>query len=215
MTAVCLTQNIADRGKAFIQTRSGRAFWPLDPKPEDIDIHDIAFSLAQQVRYAGHIDGYNVAQHSVVVSYHTSTKDRLWGLLHDLTEAYLGDVPSPIKRTPQMYEYRVAEARLMEAGCIRFGLPLSEPKSVKRADAAVLAAEIRDLMQPWIGRDDLSAPIADRIEVWSRHRSEWAFLKRYMELSGDQSVLYSPRMEELYRLVDLEEKFQQYIKGQS
>lgn len=140
----------ADTGRRgdWMQTHTGRAFWPLDPRPEDVDIEDIAHALAQQNRYAGHCPWpYSVAAHSVYVSRRAARlappgrekQCARWGLLHDATEAYLVDVPSPIKRF--LTEYAVIEADLMHVIAQRFGLEGEMPEEVKRADADALATE--------------------------------------------------------------------------
>ncbi|MFN9113590.1 MAG: phosphohydrolase, partial [Bacteroidota bacterium] len=68
----------------WIQTFSGIAFWPLDPKPEHVRIADIAHALSMKCRYNGHTRKfYSVAEHSVLVSRHVPEEDALWALLHD------------------------------------------------------------------------------------------------------------------------------------
>jgi uncharacterized protein len=128
-------------------TFTGRQYWPEDPRPEDIDIEDIAHALAHQCRFGGHCrEFYSVAQHSVLVSEACPPEHALWGLLHDASEAYLVDVPRPAKRA--MPEYVRMEAAMMAAVCKRFGLSAEMPAAVKLADEATLAAEARDLMPP-------------------------------------------------------------------
>lgn len=82
-------------------TASGRAFWSLDPRPEDVRIEDIAAQLARICRFGGAlkpgVSFYSVAQHSVLVSYNVPEEYALEGLLHDAAEAYVGDVIKPIK----------------------------------------------------------------------------------------------------------------------
>lgn len=135
-------------------TVSGRRYWPEDPRPGDFDIGDIAHSLAHQCRFGGHTSVfYSVAQHSVLVSQYCDPADALWGLLHDATEAYLVDVPRPVKRSRGMERYSEIEAAFMAAIAEQFGLPPEMPASVKRADEALLAAEARDLMPPHSVRD--------------------------------------------------------------
>jgi hypothetical protein len=87
----------------WIQTVSGRQFWPLEPKAEDVDIGDIAHALSMKCRYSGHTQKfYSVAEHSVHISNALlrdgwSPSAALWGLLHDAAEAYLPDIARPIK----------------------------------------------------------------------------------------------------------------------
>src|ERR1019366_9954250 len=83
-----------------IRTYSGVRFKPLDPDPA-VGISDIAHALANQCRFGGHSSAfYSVAQHSVRVSEICAAEDALWGLLHDASEAYLVDVPAPLKQLP-------------------------------------------------------------------------------------------------------------------
>jgi len=129
-----------------IHTSTGRLINPLEPEPDNIDIRDIAHALAMQVRWNGHArDFYSVAEHCVRVSMICPAKDALYGLLHDAPEAYLSDVPGPIKKAEGFAFYREAEARLMATIAKRFGLPERIPASVHRADAILLHTEARDL----------------------------------------------------------------------
>ncbi len=137
-------------GEDWIQTFTGRKFYPLRPRAEDVDIEDIAQALSNICRFTGHTTCfYSVAQHSVHVSANCPPEVALWGLLHDASEAYLADVARPVKRTPEFAHYKVIERRVMEAICERFELhsPI-EPEEVKVADNRMLATEARDLMGP-------------------------------------------------------------------
>ena len=131
----------------YIHTFTGRKFYPLAPTVDDIDIRDVAHSLALQARWNGHSRTfYSVAEHSVRVSLACAARDALWGLLHDAGEAYLKDLPKPLKDSePFGTGYRAAEDSLMEVIAKRFGLDAKEPASVKRADSVLLHTEARDL----------------------------------------------------------------------
>jgi hypothetical protein len=120
-----------------ITTFSGMRFWPLIPNPADIRIEDIAHALSNQCRFAGHSrEFYSVAEHSVRVSQHCRPEDALWGLLHDASEAYLSDVPAPLKELPAFEAYRAAERSLQGTIAVRFGLSTEQPRSVTEADRA-------------------------------------------------------------------------------
>jgi hypothetical protein len=139
------------RNGDWIQTFTGRAFWPLDPRPEDIEIADIAHALSFQCRFGGHSTRfYSVAEHCFsLASFFTAKGERemaRWALLHDAAEAYLVDVPRPIKGA--IPQYRDIEAAVMGAICSRFGLPLEEPAAVREADRRILTDEARALMGP-------------------------------------------------------------------
>lgn len=87
----------------WIQTISGKKFTLVDPSPESIDIFDIAHSLGNQCRYAGHVTRfYSVAEHSVLLSEIVDPGNgnplvSLAALLHDAEEAYTGDINQPLK----------------------------------------------------------------------------------------------------------------------
>jgi len=95
-----------------IETVSGALVDPVNPDPKSINIKDIAWSLSRLPRFAGHtisIIPYTVGQHSIFVSdmIFEKTNDHLhalYGLLHDATESYIGDIPSPIKQIPELRE---------------------------------------------------------------------------------------------------------------
>lgn len=174
-----------DKNSAWIQTHSGRRFNPTNPYVDAIVIQDIAHALSMQCRFSGHCKKfYSVAQHSVLVSYICDSRDALWGLLHDASEAYLVDVPRPLKKSGKFGAYIEFEAQMQEAICRRFGLPLKEPPSVKKADTILLATEARDLMSPlhpdWTQPVD---PLPFIIKPWGPDEAKDMFMKRFFELS--------------------------------
>lgn len=137
----------ATRHGDFIQTYSGRKFWPMDPRADEIHIEDIAHALSLQCRYAGHcLRFYSVAEHSVLMAWwlfrNVGPGAALQGLLHDASEAYLVDVPRPVK--PHLAGYKDAEARVMAAVRERFGLP-DMPAVVKEADDRIIGDELVNL----------------------------------------------------------------------
>ena len=167
-----------------MQTYTGRQFWPIDPRAEEICIADIAHSLANQCRFAGHcLSFYSVAQHSVIVSLTCDPGDALWGLLHDAAEAYLVDLPRPIKRHSELGAcYRPLEEALMAVICKCFSLPLVEPASVKKADNVVLVTEMRDLMTHPPVRWKVSwdnEPLPTTIYAWAPEKAKREFLQRF------------------------------------
>ena len=164
-------------------TASGRPFWPLNPRPQDICIEDIAHHLSLLCRYTGATRCfYSIAQHSVLVSQACDPADALHGLLHDAAEAYLHDIPRPLKRLPAFAPYREAEARLQAMIYETFGLSPIEPPAVKLIDRRMLRTEQRDLMPPSVldeRRDDVE-PYPKRIEPWrSSCAAEALFLKQF------------------------------------
>ncbi len=187
-----MTDTIA-RGD-WIQTYTGVAFYPLDPRPEDVRIEDIAHALALENRFPGTTRvPYSVAEHSVRVSealdahWPDATPDVLLAaLLHDASEAYIVDVPRPIKAS--LVGYAEIEAHVTEAICARFGLTadvLGDPR-IKQCDDDLLATEARDLLaalppQPWNLR---GVALPDAIIPWAWHNAEREFLLRWQHLVG-------------------------------
>ena len=166
-----------------IITYTGRLFDMLNPRPEDVDIEDIAHALAHSCRWGGHCRVFfSVAQHSVIVSRHAPEKHALWGLLHDAAEAYLVDMPRPIKRL--LPDYQEMEERIMCAVCLRFGLDDAEPLVVKEVDMQLLATEARVLgMYPERWGSALSRPLAVEFVPQAPGEAKKDFLERFRELT--------------------------------
>lgn len=161
----------------WMQTFSGRQFWPLDPLPDEVHIEDIAHALSMQCRYAGHCRRfYSVAEHSVLLALHFHGQPDLarWALLHDASEAYLVDVPRPVK--PHLMGYRQAEAAVMKAVCQRFGLPLEMPEPVHRADNRIIADERANLSTCVAEWDFNELPLGVKLQHWSPDSAEESFL---------------------------------------
>lgn len=165
----------------WIQTHSGRRFWPLDPRAEEVCIDDIAHALSLLCRFGGHCDRfYSVAEHSLYVADHCDG-DALWGLLHDASEAYVQDLARPFKR--MLPEYCSAEQRVQLAVCERFGLSPVMPDRVKRVDRAILTDERRVLMsgsdQPWTTDGD---PLGVVIGCYQPTTAKVLFLEKFHRL---------------------------------
>ncbi|MGE0363037.1 MAG: phosphohydrolase [Vicinamibacterales bacterium] len=171
----------------FLQTYSGRAVDPLAPRVDDIDRRDIARALSLQCRFGGHIRRfYSVAQHSFLVSQAVPAADALWGLLHDASEAYLMDLPTPVKETGPLRGYRGVEAQLQRTIYQAFGLRGQEPASIREADLGLLLLEV-DALHPSPAafaahRGQVPIP-AVTVEPWRTPAiAEAAFLQRLDEL---------------------------------
>ncbi len=182
-----MTMKKTRRDDNWIQTYTGRRFWPLDPRPEDIDILDIAHALALKCRYTGHCrEFYSIGQHSVLASLIVGEADMLGALMHDASEAYLADVARPVKH--ELPDFLRAEERLEKVIAERFALPWPMSDSIKRADLILLRTERRDLMgnPPLPCRtDELCRPMVDTITPWNWEKSEIRFLERYQEITSE------------------------------
>lgn len=128
---------------SFIQTFTGKHFNYLAIQLDAIEIEDIANALSNICRFAGHLpEFYSVGQHSVLTSHLVSQEFALQALLHDAAEAYLQDIPAPLKRL--LPDYRAIEDRVDAAIRQKFGLPSEQHPTVKYADLVMLASERRD-----------------------------------------------------------------------
>lgn len=172
-----------------VETASGLYVDVVAPDPQTISVHDIAWSLARQARFAGHTisdEVWNVAQHCLFVTdlvdaavndpednCNVKTSLRQWlydknllneyekdgvyvpsvkmyALMHDATEAYLIDLPSPVKRHEALREpYKHLEAGLNSAVLKALNLPEPDPvqhEIVVWADLMALQIEAGVLM---------------------------------------------------------------------
>jgi 5'-deoxynucleotidase YfbR-like HD superfamily hydrolase len=131
-----------------MHTYSGKQIYALDPRAEDISIVDIAHGLSNICRYGGQPkEFYSVAQHSVICSWEARHDLAKKLLLHDASEAYIGDIISPLKMTEQYEIYRQIEARLMEVIYEKFNLKEDtewEAEEIHRIDLLVRHTEMRD-----------------------------------------------------------------------
>ena len=176
----------------YLQTVSGRWVNPFDPDPEQLDAGDIARALANQCRFGGHSRVfYSVAQHSVIVSELVEQRggdaeDVFAALMHDASEAYLGDMPHPIKhRSPLGAAFKAAEGHLEEVIRERFAIKPDVPE-IKRADRALLATERRVFSgESWHWPElDGVEPLELELSAWAPEEAARAFRERFAELDA-------------------------------
>lgn len=182
----------ADGWDGWIQTRFGGGICVTDPKPEQVNILDIAHALATQCRFTGHtFEPYSIAQHSVLCLRLGGPVRRMWRdnsfalqlLLHDAAEAYLTDVARPVKL--HLSNYRELEANLLHAIGQRFGVLLHPmPPAVRDVDNRMLATE-RQLLPatpfPWPA---LAEPYPDKIKPWPWKHARNKFLRSFAAITG-------------------------------
>ena len=177
-------------------TVSGRYVEPLDLHPDSVDVDDIAHSLACQCRFNGHTRAfYSVAEHSIRVARLLAPDPvlELWGLMHDASEAYLCDLPRPLKHASGDFGdlYRDAETKATVAIAEALDLPLLKTRGlrdIKKADLTLLATEKRDLCPALV---DVSwdvlrgvTPTSERIlHPFSPREAKEQFLRTYERLT--------------------------------
>lgn len=177
------------RTGSFMQTYTGRAVYPMDLRPEDVCIEDIAHSLAMQCRYNGHsLRFYSVAEHCVLMAQHLhkyGDRVALCALMHDATEAYLADVPRPIK--PYLQGYKEAEAKAWAAIAARYDLIAPMPTNVHEADNRILHDERAQNMATSDRDWELSGVrLGVVLQFWSPERAKAEFLALFNELYGEE-----------------------------
>lgn len=147
----------------------------------DVRLPDIAHALSLINRYTGHtLYPYTVAQHSVIVSKLCSPENALWGLMHDASEAYLGDVASPLKH--MLPQYRTLEQHVQREIAKRFGLTWPMPDEVHDADTRVLLAEKAWLMSVEHDWGIEATPVTVPKVAWGWNEAKVEFEKRAKEL---------------------------------
>lgn len=173
---------------AMIRTYPSRTMIDLEhPDPAKIHVEDIAHSLARTCRYAGHCrDFYSVAEHSLLVETlgqgRVVQKNQLMAyLLHDASEAYLGDVTSPLKSL--LLSYQDLERRWDAVIRETFGLPTDDDlvwRGVGLADRRAL--ELEQYVLCW----DPSLPESSGVDIkcWSPAEAGRRFLHRFHQLGS-------------------------------
>jgi uncharacterized protein len=138
---------------SYIITQSKKIFDFHDPVQRTYDIEDIAHSLSNICRYNGHTPSfYSVAQHSVLVANRLPRELQMAGLLHDASEAYLGDVTTPLKKKLKDYKY-YEDAFMYEISTV-YGFDYPFHKEIKNVDQRMLITEAvqfygQELVEDW------------------------------------------------------------------
>lgn len=154
-----------------IRTVSGQYVNVFDTDPNTILIEDIAHSLSHQCRFGGHLPSFfSVAQHCVNVSYCVPEEHAFAGLMHDASEAYLLDMPKPIK--DRMPEYKAIERKLMQVIALKFGFNYPLHHEIKKADKAKLEDEWENVFL-----------LKGQYLCWSKEKAQILFMERFRELT--------------------------------
>lgn len=181
----------ATHGTNWIETYTGRQVWPL-AAAGDIDLEDIAHSLAMTCRFGGHTRlFYSVAQHCVLASELIAPEFALWGLMHDAAEAYLGDVTRPIKGSlwgeirMTMKPFGRFEDDMLLLIAEKFHLPWPAPwPAIDQVDLLLLASERLALLNPGDAWPSIAEFIGREIPIdaWEPEYAKAKFKARAIEL---------------------------------
>lgn len=123
-----------------LTTNTGLKIDPGNMKPEDFNIYDIAAGLSAMPRFAGQTNKvYTVASHSIILSKIVPPEFAKCALLHDLSEAYVMDLPSPVKRL--LPDYIKLESNIMDVGLQAFNIPKEHMQYIKSYDKNIAETE--------------------------------------------------------------------------
>jgi hypothetical protein len=177
---------------SWIQTYTRKAFDVLQPNVHDVELTDIVVSLSHTCRFNGHCrEFYSVLQHSAIVAermaewnFHANTdlerhKNAVRrALLHDAGEAYISDIPRPVKS--YLCNAKVIEGRVLSVIHEAFGVRKDDEADaiIKFLDNKVLITEARSLLRGGLldgWGDDLPEPFEELITPWPTEcvRTTW------------------------------------------
>lgn len=167
-----------------ILLQSGNYFNFLDPEGSSFTIEDIAHGLGMTSRFGGQCKRfYSVAEHSICASFHVAPEFAFAALMHDAAEAFIGDIPRPLKSL--LLDYQRLERDIETAVLGRFDLTLPLPAEVKSIDLVMLATEQRQILDNY----DEWAPIRGVVPLpivlpcWTPQEAKAQFMHRFDALS--------------------------------
>lgn len=170
-------------GGPTILTADGAYFDYLAPDPDVVTLNAVARGLANTCRFGGQCTRfYSVAEHSIYVSRIVPPEFALQGLFHDAAEAFIVDMPKPLKEI--LADYKVVEDRVEAVIFPKLGLPAKLDALVKRADTVMLATEQVQLManrDRWKWTDKIK-PLDLKLQLFSPEAAYFAFTERAYEL---------------------------------
>lgn len=166
----------------WITTYTGKKFHFLDPQPEEIDIVDIAHALSLNCRFTGQCkEFYSVAQHSIMVAEIVPQEYKLHALLHDASEAYMPDLPRPMKA--EIPKFKEIEKLILNSIFDKFLKNAQYDHTIiKMADNILLATEARDLMTNMDDWAALPEPLKEFIVPLASWEVEIDFIRMFDEL---------------------------------
>lgn len=174
--------------KHSVMNASGEMIDPFNLKKSDYDPRIIAQTLSRVCRFWGQTsEFYSVAQHCLVMeNLFEDIELKKWAMLHEVFEGLTGmDIPTPIKHSDYMLEYRDAENRCLFQAAEIFGLTPPVPKEIKIADKKLMVTEaLRFMNTTNYNWKEIAEPY--KISVIGRpmdmKEAEIAFLTRWYEL---------------------------------
>jgi hypothetical protein len=174
----------------WVCTESGGGFFPFDPRPDEVHVTDIAQALSNQCRYGGAVRRfYSVGEHAILVSialeraYPDRPELALCGLHHDDDEAYLVDIPKPVKIFLPMYSLIAAPIYACISEALDLPLHLMHAPEIKEFDTRIVADERPVALYPqrrpysYVGE-----PLGVEVRCLPAGESKLPFLERHYDL---------------------------------
>lgn len=170
----------SDGATNWIETNSGKYFRYQENNPENIMIEDVAHSLSQLCRFSGQCNQfYSVAQHSCIVHDYAPSHLKIEGLLHDASEAFISDIPRPVKTIiPEIKELEQI-IQMQVAQRFKFSWPFTS--QIEILDSQLMLAEAKQLFTQEVawtveGLDPLNVKIN---HCWNSKVAKAEFLNRF------------------------------------
>ena len=169
--------------ETWIETYSGKKLDVFNINKEAIDIVDIAHALSMACRFNGHLKRFlSVAEHSIIVASMVEEKHQLPALLHDAAEAYITDIPRPIKQMiPMVNEI---DAALTKAIFEKYGCAYPIDPEITEVDRELCLAEARDSNMDVDSWGERYSFIEHTPFHWSPVEAKKYFLKMFNEMTG-------------------------------
>jgi hypothetical protein len=164
ITYILIKKELED---AVLMDKKGNFFKPFNPNCKTIDIEVIATSLSREKRFFGQTE-YTVAQHSVLLARYFLMRGEIefarQALLHEVGEAYMGDLVSPIKKAFPLFK-KIEETIIKKVfDCYKVSYPISQ--EVEKADKRIMVDEAIKLLpnqEYWLS---LNEPLGEIINPW-------------------------------------------------
>lgn len=176
-----------------MRVATGQLINPCNPAPEDIRVWDFAWALHHINRYLGHTPvPWSVLSHTGLcfqlammdTKGEINPLDRIGILIHDAPEAYLGDVPRPIKYLDQCNFFREAEEVVMAAILARLGIEHGaiDWELVKRYDDQALHVEMHTLTPDLRGNPFMPAAVYEAGYPKMGNAKPWDYVQLLRDL---------------------------------
>ena len=174
-----------------IATYSKSYFNFVDPDSTPVELVDIARGLANTCRYGGQVSRfYSVAEHSVLASYLVEPEHAYDALMHDAAEAFIGDMPKPLK--VMLPDYMRFEEIVENSIFRQFSVTNPLPQEIKTVDIQMLILEKEQLLgnyDLWSWTEGVPRPRHIEIKCWSPSAAYAQFLARYSEVRGAMGLV--------------------------